>query len=308
MSGEELTNRAADGSPGNVLALARVAAGLTQREVSDALHLPVTTVAALEIDDKEQLPAHVFTRGYVRAYAKLLELDPDPLVAALSAANQADEDGLNHASLNANDGIIARMMPGLELSKLKQSKLLGGAVAVLVVVLMIWGLASLLGDDTSEAAANEVVQATVKIEETDLIALEADAEVRPDSNTDTDAGATEVPVEHLPEPVAVDTEQVSNIDLRLAGEGVVARRLTELGEDRLSLRFTEECWVEIKNVAGAVLFGDLGRAGGQIELVGTGPFRVLLGYAPGVHLEYNSVAVALAPHTRNNVASLVLGQ
>jgi cytoskeleton protein RodZ len=66
--------------------------------------------------------------------------------------------------------------------------------------------------------------------------------------------------------------------------------------------------VEIKDTAGAVLFGDLGRAGGQIELVGAGPFRVLLGYAPGVLLEYNSEPVALAPHTRNNVASLVLGQ
>jgi len=42
--------------------------------------------------------------------------------------------------------------------------------------------------------------------------------------------------------------------------------------------------------------------------VGQAPFRVLLGYAPGVQMSFNGETVVLAPHTRNNVATLVLGQ
>jgi cytoskeleton protein RodZ len=87
-----------------------------------------------------------------------------------------------------------------------------------------------------------------------------------------------------------------------------ARRLTESGDDELSFAFTEDCWVEVKNGLGRNLYSDLSRAGTSLALVGEGPFRILLGYAPGATLTFNGEQVALAPHTRNNVASLVLGQ
>jgi cytoskeleton protein RodZ len=93
-----------------------------------------------------------------------------------------------------------------------------------------------------------------------------------------------------------------------ATAGSQPKRLTPTGDDRLTIEFSEECWVEIKDPSGVALFGDLGQAGERIELVGAAPFRVLLGYAPGVRLTYNAEPVALTPHTRNNVASLVLGQ
>ena len=87
-----------------------------------------------------------------------------------------------------------------------------------------------------------------------------------------------------------------------------ARRLTQAGDERLTLTFTEDCWVEIKDNADRTLFGDLGRAGQELEFIGAGPFNVLLGYAPGVRMSFNGEAVVLTPHTRNAVADLVLGQ
>ena len=86
-----------------------------------------------------------------------------------------------------------------------------------------------------------------------------------------------------------------------------ARRLGE-GEDRLTVTFVEDCWLEIRTPEGGNLFADLGRAGQVRQFVGDGPFRVLLGYAPGARLQFNEEEVPLAPHTRNNVASLVVGQ
>ena len=86
------------------------------------------------------------------------------------------------------------------------------------------------------------------------------------------------------------------------------RRITAFGDDVLEFRFTEECWVEIKSNTGRNLYSDLSRAGQTLRLTGAGPFRILLGYAPGVRLAYNDESVALGPHTRNNVATLVLGQ
>jgi len=66
--------------------------------------------------------------------------------------------------------------------------------------------------------------------------------------------------------------------------------------------------VEIRDPEGRVLYSNLNEAGTSLELVGQGPFRILLGYAPGVTLAFEGEPVALGPHTRNNVATLVLGQ
>ena len=60
---------------------ARESLGITCREVSEALNLSLKVVEALEVNDYETLPEAVFTRGYIRAYAKLLELDADAIVA-----------------------------------------------------------------------------------------------------------------------------------------------------------------------------------------------------------------------------------
>jgi cytoskeleton protein RodZ len=85
-------------------------------------------------------------------------------------------------------------------------------------------------------------------------------------------------------------------------------RLTLEGNERIVLSFTEDCWFEIKNVDGEILHADLGRLGQLREYFGQGPFALKLGFAQGATVEFNGSVVALGPHTRNNVAKLVLGQ
>ena len=85
-------------------------------------------------------------------------------------------------------------------------------------------------------------------------------------------------------------------------------RLTLKGNDRIVLSFTADCWFEIKNVDGEMLHADLGRSEQVREYFGQGPFSIKLGFAQGAAVEFNGASVALAPHTRNNVAKLVLGQ
>jgi cytoskeletal protein RodZ len=85
-------------------------------------------------------------------------------------------------------------------------------------------------------------------------------------------------------------------------------RLTLEGNDRIVLSFTADCWFEIKNVDGEMLHADLGRSEQVREYFGQGPFSIKLGFAQGATVEFNGASVALAPHTRNNVAKLVLGQ
>ena len=79
-----------DRGPGAILARVREEQGLSQRNAADDLNLPIHIVDAIETNDAERLPAEVFTRGYIRAYAKLLNLDPEPLLTALKFAQKPE--------------------------------------------------------------------------------------------------------------------------------------------------------------------------------------------------------------------------
>lgn len=72
------------GNPGKALAAQREAMGWSVEQVADQLKLAVRQVVALEAGDYAALPSPAVTRGFVRAYAKLLKMDPAPLVAQIT--------------------------------------------------------------------------------------------------------------------------------------------------------------------------------------------------------------------------------
>ena len=74
---------------GAQLKAAREAAGLSLDEVAQQLKLAPRQVRALEEENFGMLPGRTFTRGFMRNYARLLNLDPDLLVAHLPDAAHA---------------------------------------------------------------------------------------------------------------------------------------------------------------------------------------------------------------------------
>ena len=81
---EDLTDREIemDNGPGNRLRSAREKAGFSLEEVSARLHLDRRTIEMLETEDYRELPAPTFVRGYLRSYARLLDLPAEPMVEA----------------------------------------------------------------------------------------------------------------------------------------------------------------------------------------------------------------------------------
>jgi len=67
---------------GSLLAEARKANNYTIDEISEHLKIPARTITALETNDKSALPAATFVQGYIRAYAKFLEISEDEVLAS----------------------------------------------------------------------------------------------------------------------------------------------------------------------------------------------------------------------------------
>ncbi|MYM82984.1 DUF4115 domain-containing protein [Duganella sp. FT50W] len=70
-------------TPGALLAAQRESMGWTVEQIATQLKLAVRQVKALEAGDYAALPNTAVTRGFVRAYAKVLKMDAAPLVAMI---------------------------------------------------------------------------------------------------------------------------------------------------------------------------------------------------------------------------------
>ena len=77
--------------PGERLRNARVAKDIDIRKMASKLHLITDIVEALERDDYAELPARVFVRGYVRNYARLVDLPIDSVMVQFDDLWPEDE-------------------------------------------------------------------------------------------------------------------------------------------------------------------------------------------------------------------------
>lgn len=70
--------------PGSRLRIAREEIGLSVAQVSSYLHLTSQLIRDIENDDYSRAPQVVFMRGYLRSYAKLVDLVGDEIIAAFN--------------------------------------------------------------------------------------------------------------------------------------------------------------------------------------------------------------------------------
>lgn len=74
---------------GGELRRARTARHLSLAEISDRTKINSALLRAIEDNRFDRVPPGLFTRGYLRAYARELDLDPEPMVERYRAAFEA---------------------------------------------------------------------------------------------------------------------------------------------------------------------------------------------------------------------------
>ena len=75
--------------PGAELAVERELQLMTIEQVATQLNLAPRQIVALEEDNFAALPGMASVRGFIRSYAKLLKLEPEPLLAKITLESVA---------------------------------------------------------------------------------------------------------------------------------------------------------------------------------------------------------------------------
>ncbi|MHB8166026.1 MAG: RodZ domain-containing protein [Sulfuricella sp.] len=277
-------------SAGKVLAEARERLGLSVAEVARQLRLSSRQIEALEADDHVSLPGKTFLRGFLRNYAKLLQLDPEPLLA-LCQPEPPQAQSIAVPTSRIEFGGKRRLMSfGGHSGKpwAKYAAIIGVAVLVL-----LWGMYALFQRQPSpqNAAVKSAGETTMVLS---LPQTEAPVQTAPVTNQVAEPAPATVPAAAPVAPAAAQAPVPS------------APPMAEVGGQRLQFVFDGDAWVEVKDRSGKVIFHQLNLKGSQQSVRGNPPFSLVIGNAAHVRLTYNDKPVDLAPHTKVDVARLTV--
>ncbi len=133
---EAATNRqaSAPGGGGAALLMERRRQGLSLGDISRQLKLSVRQVEALERDDYSGFTGPVFVHGFIRNYAKLLNLEPDPLIRAADRILDPPASASEPVAAAASPLVVRRRRIGMV-----PAVSAGAAVAVVVAVAVLVG-------------------------------------------------------------------------------------------------------------------------------------------------------------------------
>ena len=305
-------------SIGTVLREARVHLGLSVDEVSHRIKFAPRQVEALEADDFAHLPEPVFLRGFVRSYARLLQLDAEPLLAVLPHAPEQS------VPLEAK-ALTEVPFPNIYTERKQNIIWLAAALAVAVVLaLAAW----LLGGKPKEQSAPEAAVSSEQNATNATVETLALPEAVPVSAVPDVVPVTAAPNAGKPKPEMPDAEKPKAMEMKQAEEvkkspaavsppqpavappaKPVVKPATASGASgptSIRVTFNADSWVEIKDKDGNIVLSLIGHDGTEQSVGGTPPFAVHIGYASGVKLYYKGKLVDLAPYTRSEVAHLTL--
>ena len=292
--------------PGAILAARRVAAGISEEQIASRLKMTVRQVRFLEADDYEALHGMATARGFVRAYARILQVDPEPLVASFSEKKKPS------APASVSQGKPAEpFVKNREPFRKKRGS--SGKIAVLLIIVVgVLVVASNMNffsfmdkfrkepvEKTSPVVtpATPPVPATETKETVPAAADQGTPENKPaDQTTANPAGQTNQASTNTP---AVPVPAVQNVS-------AVTTQSSATKGSLLVINFREKSWLQIQKKDGSVVAEYIGKPGEKRQFEVTEPVTVIVGFAPGVNMEYKGSPVDLVSATTNSVAKVTL--
>lgn len=296
---------------GAQLRAAREAAGLELAALARLLRLGERQVEALEQGDWSRLPGNTFVRGFVRNYARAVNLDAVPLLAQLDRVSE-----LSAPSLDLPESTHVAMPNQSRALNKDALTVAAGLVLVLGAVAAYFFLPDRFWVSTPAATVattpEPVVTKPTPGEPLFPPATDAMAGAGESSVTPAAAPVTVAPIADTPAPVApvVPAPQVSAPAQSAVPAPVAAPVASPLapaaGGAAVSFKFERDSWIEVRDKDGNLLTSRLHPAGSTREVSGTPPLSLVVGNASHVQLQYKGKAVALEPNAESDVARLTL--
>lgn len=291
--------------PGEKLRQAREAHGLSVDDVATSLKLNAEKINALEQSDIAGLAAPVFIAGYLRTYARLLELPEEEVLADFEQLMPKQEAIIDPES-NQEEKSYAKVTAGVSLraSSSSHHALVIGLAVVAGLIFFLWPSSDNVPTRLVEVKRPASVVEQVP-ESVDEQAADQDIEQSVASSVANETDATPLPEQEIMPQAEIEqsTVQVESTPAIATFDALAVGMKSEL-----TLVFAEDSWVEVKDARDERLVYRLAKAGSTRSVTGVAPFVVQLGYAPGVSIMYNGEEYDMSKYANRRSVRLRIGE
>ena len=268
--------------PGELLKEARKKKRRRFTKLSSELGIPEKYLEALEENNFSIMAGPAYVRGYLRAYAKKLDLDPELVITAFERYLK-DKRKQEKSSLKKDN----------KKGRKQKFSFLYASILLVIILLIIF-----VPERNSETSENKEISTYIEEEIPDTKENFPGLEVKKEVNFEQTSST--IPPNLTISELSTDKEASSVVIEKVNDQLIKAINTIEMN-------FSGDCWIEIMD-KNRILEYQLAKAGSSIYIEGAGPFKLIIGNSKRVELFYNGAKISLASTTnvKTNVSCLVL--
>ena len=277
---------------GSVLANARKSQKLSGEDVAASLRLSIAKINALEADDFLVISDPTLARGFIRSYARLLKLDPEPLLIAHRQLIPAEIVN----PIGVKTEVVSTPVQQSNLGS--QSVILGLVLVVIISLVWFFAYHNPSESDVTEVNVSTVIQDALPQQSMPV----AEREVKNNEQVTELAS---------PKEASTSNSEPSTTLEKTANEPAKAEPMKKVSVGsslvRVKLLFTGNAWVSVKDKSGNTVYDKTAKAGGEEYVEGVPPLKFHIGNVSATQIVFNGETVDLSPNTYNNMARVTLG-
>jgi cytoskeleton protein RodZ len=307
---EELSEDMEVMGPGQILSDARKKIGLTQQEVADKLNFRKTLVNQIESEEFDTSLPETFNRGYLRNYAKLVNVSQEDVMASYDQINVAKTQASELQSFSKGTEKLAESNRIMWISYFILAILIGSTV--------VWWMQNTTEQDQALKDVTEITNSKANDIEKPL----SDVLVNKTVNTVSTVEIENITEEPISPPFtqlnqeSTDIEtSVTQLDETQVSEKKPAKSdsasVTETAKPeailtKVTFTFSGDCWVNISDATGERIAWGVKKLGYVMNISGQAPFNVTLGKPELVAISFADEIIDMSQFNQGNIAKFTL--
>lgn len=314
-------------SPGTLLAARREQIGMSLEQVAEQLKMTPRRVLEIEADNLAAIHSKAIHRGFVRAYAKVLRMDPDPLIAMISD-DVPQASALTPVRSRTLETFSEVHLPFIAKYSMQSKRMTVAIILVVILIVVLLGqkvgwipsLPKMSGTPAASASASvsTPVSAPVVVAPTTEVASEKSSAAASVSTENEKTKQIPLPPVDVSSQVAQSApKKASAASVRAASKPapVAAKIASPMqpapvaatspnAKNMLVLKCREESWVELKRANGELMASRYIPAGTTARFTITEPMQLTVGNAPAVEATLRGTRLKIHTDGDNKVVRL----
>jgi len=277
---------------GGALKEAREGQSLSIADVASQLRLSSNQIEALETDNFALLPETAIVKGFIRNYAKLLNIPAAPILSAF----------MQHVPEAQPHELTLKPSVNMKITEHKNHGryYIAAGLAILIGLAVWFFYQKYIQKPNPVEPATELSGVAPDLPEVALALPAAERVVENVVEQSNSSAEVQAPADSeeatQPNVDEVDKEAAAEVEPEVADQPVAT------GKKRVEIKATQETWVSITNAYGREVYSKILFAGNNEVVDVRPPMKIVFGNAHGATLSVDGDYIDLAPYTRINVA------